>query len=303
MKTYLVFIKHIFAVSLGAIFFHFYIAKYKPYYAAQRVYDILQSNSNTVIKKSLLAYITNDYQVKKKQVRDDYRFYLKHKDKDQLSKRVVDQYSDDSLKGYGDLIYDKGGKTYEEQQRGLILPTLYKAIEEVGSAKTICEIGTANGDIISYVAEKYPENNFLGVDFSVKTAEFKHHNTKNLEFIKGYPLELIEENKLKFDLAFFSSTLLVFNPKELSRYLKAMKSVGCTDIVINEPFWSFYEMDAQKGEYSKHLEQAVWFHNYTGYLEKAGYKVKNIEIIENYKHPKSKREDIKVVLCHASLNS
>jgi hypothetical protein len=55
-----------------------------------------------------------------------------------LSDRAVAEYSDDSLSGYGDERYDKGGERIEDQQRGLCLPLLQNL------SGTVAEIGCGN---------------------------------------------------------------------------------------------------------------------------------------------------------------
>ena len=65
------------------------------------------------------------------------------------------------------LLHNAGGESLYEQQRGLILPLLEKSVAGI-NRKTIVEIGTGNGDVLSFLSDKFPDNNYIGVDFSVK---------------------------------------------------------------------------------------------------------------------------------------
>ena len=214
----------------------------------------------------------------------DYRVMKDAKDKDRISNEAIRLYSDDSLYGYADWNLDKGGETLEKQQRGLILPYLK---EKVADYPTVVEIGTGNGDVIAQLAKEYPKNNFIGVDLSVSVAQEKHKNIRNLTFMKGYALELLENKKLKGDLVFASSTFVVFTPKELENYFKEIKKAGFGAIILNEPTWGGFT-----GRVSKHMEQACWYHDYAYHIGNIGYETKTHSF--HWKHPKSPRPDITI---------
>ncbi len=214
---------------------------------------------------------------------------------DRISPAAIEQYSDDSLAGYADETLEKGGKDLSRQQRGLILPLLERAVAELGSGASVVEIGTGNGDIIAHLAGQHGELEFTGVDLSVATAERKHGGRANLDFKKGYALELLEGGDLRSDLVFSSSTWVVFTPRELQAYLRALAAAGVGQVVLNEPTWAGHEQTDDSDTSSWHLEGAVWHHNYAGYLREAGYEVADFDF-QPYRHPVSERPDIFVLL-------
>jgi hypothetical protein len=201
------------------------------------------------------------------------------------------EYSDDSLAGYADKNYTKGGKDLQHQQRGLILPILEKHLKRVN-----VEIGTGNGDVIADLADKYPDRLFIGVDFSVKNATEKH-NKKNLVFIEGYALDLLEKDILKGDLVFASSTFCLFTPDELVDYIKLLKIRGFTSIVLNEPTWNGRIQENNEKITSSSLEGPMYHHNWAGYFRWFGYEITDFSFF-HYIHPLSKRADIYVcIIC------
>ena len=216
---------------------------------------------------------------------ENFIFYLRNRNNSRLSSAVLKYYSDDSLSGYGDWEYKKGGTTITEQQRGLILPLLKDSLQGP-LKKTVIEIGTGNGDVLAHLREEYPRHDYFGVDFSVRNARMKH---PHLIFIKGYALDLLQSKNIKGDLVFASSTFLFFAPRELQAYLIAIKDRGFKEIVLNEPTWG-------KGrEKSRYLERGCWQHDYKKYLEEAGFIVKDFSHF-HYRHPISKRPDIFITL-------
>lgn len=301
IKNYINALKYFITYMGGMGLYYFYLATYTPYYGAQRVYKILQGPEASFQRKCLYSFLMGHYGRLKNDLRRDYDFYLRNKDQMRLSDLAIAQYSDDGLKGYGDAEFKKGGDTLDQQQRGQILPFLRDYLRGKDGL-SIYEIGTANGDVLAHLAESFPDSRYIGIDLSVANAEAKHTAHKNLSFKKGYALNMLEANQLNGgDAVFFSSTLVVFNPNELAAYFTELKKNGVKNIFINEPFWAGYECNDNQPAYSKHMELATWFHNYPAYLKAAGYKVERLEMIKNYKHPRSQREDITVFLCHAKL--
>jgi hypothetical protein len=227
----------------------------------------------------------------------DYQFLKENRDNSRLSSEAIRQYSDDTLSGYADKEFTKGGKTLEEQQRGLILPLLEKVISRQTTDSTIVEIGTGNGDVIAYLAKNYPMHNFIGVDFSVKNAIEKYGAGRNFMFVGGYALDLLDKGALKGDVVFASSTFCNFTPGELYNYIGRLKGNGFKEIILNEPFWSDYRQENNRKTKSRHLDGAVWFHNYCGYIRTGGYEMREMDVF-HYQHPSSSRPDIKISLVH-----
>lgn len=303
MKNLLIFVKFNVAYISGKLIFLYYLVKYSPYYGSQKVYKKLQADGSSFSKKCLLIYLDNDFENQKSRIKNDYKYMIENLNKERVTSELIERYSTDNVGGYGNLTFNKGGENLSSQQRGLILPMLEAVLSKMDKNETVCEVGAADGDVIAHLAGSFPKLNFIGVDFSIKNAQKKHSKLKNLHFEKGYALELLEKNKLKGDVVFFSSTAVLFLPKELESYLKKFYENGFENIFISEPSWSFYEYDEKDDKaFSQHLEINAWFHNYPLYLKNAGYKIMEQKIINKYQHPASKREDINIFLGHAIID-
>jgi hypothetical protein len=267
------------------------------YRGGQMFYSVAQTEGKSIGVVCAIALFESPlFEIMK-----NYAFLKENKNNSRLSSLTVDQYSDDSLSGYGDKEFTKGGDTILEQQRGLILPILEKAIRE--STKNnlrIVEIGTGNGDVVAYLAKNFPEHTFIGVDFSIRNAKEKYCDVNNLVFIKGYALDLLDNKKLVGDIIFSSSTFCVFTPIELENYFSLLRKNSFREIILNEPSWAGYKQKNNNEIISKHLEGAVWFHNYCGYLLKEGYNIKEFTF-SHYNHPISQRPDINICLVHGEI--
>ena len=228
----------------------------------------------------------------------DYGTYRESVGRERISAAAIAQYSDESLSGYADETLDKGGEGVEQQQRGLILPLLGRALEGLEPGASVIEIGTGNGDVVAHLAAEHPELKFTGVDLSVATAVRKHAGVANADFVEGYALDLLEDGRLSGDLVFSSSTWIVFTPPELRAYVRALTAAGVSEIVLNEPTWAGHTQTNDASVASWHLEGATWHHNYAGYLAEAGYEIGDFEFF-HYEHPVSPRPDIHVVLLRA----
>ena len=218
--------------------------------------------------------------------------------RDRISPMAAAEYlGGDDLAGYADETYDKGGADLTDQQRGLVLGPLQRRFVDLPAGATVAEIGTGNGDVVAYLAERHPALEFIGVDLSVATARRKHGRLENVEWVDGYALDLLDRGDLHADLVFASSTFVVLAPLELRRYAHALRAAGTRWVVLNEPTWGGYNQDAGPA-YSRHLEGAVWFHNFAGYLAEAGFEPTALDF-RPYRHPASPRPDVRVLLLEA----
>jgi len=213
-------------------------------------------------------------------VGQNYGIFSDNKDLSRLSDIAKKYYSDDDLHGFGEYEYTLRGdnKTLLEQMRGQIIPLVEYQINTFNYKKVI-EIGTSNGDVLSYLAEKYPEVEFIGIDLSVKNAVAKH-DQKNLKFIKGYALDLFEKDNLVADLVFGVSTWCIFTPLELEAYFRSMKKIN--SVVIAEPVTFGTSHGYSKKCESLHMDLYMWWHNYYGYLLKNKFNIDEYKTI-NYK--------------------
>lgn len=287
-------------LGFGILFYIFTCIRKGWYRGGQIMLDSVQGEENTFTKRTALALFSTPL----RSLFREYENYEKNIERDRLSTVVIEDYSDDSLMGYGDQHFDKGGgQEIREQQRGLILPVLEKAIEDLirngDGRKTIVELGAANGDVIAYLAAKFPTHTFIGVDLSIRTMEHKHGGHDNLKFVKGYGLDLLESNSLRGDIIFGSSTWCLFTPKELARYFKSIRASGFSHVILNEPSWGGYRQSNDNRKFSRYLDHGVWFHNYAAYLKSIGMITRTLDSAP-YKHPRSIRPDIYCTVLSAS---
>ncbi|MGH7950195.1 MAG: class I SAM-dependent methyltransferase, partial [Candidatus Binataceae bacterium] len=196
------------------------------------------------------------------------------------SERITDialrYYSDDNLHGFGNIEFARAdGKPLLEQQRGLVVPLVEKAIEEVRPAQVL-EIGCANGDVLAHLASRHPKIAFVGVDLSVSNAERKH-TFPNLRFVKGYALDLLRSGQIGGDVVFGNSTFCIFAPKELAAYMDALKDAR--QLVISDPVTWGNEHRAEPMPYSRHMDLYMWWHNYYGYVSAAGFTIDHFQTV------------------------
>ena len=284
-------------IVIGFVDYVFLITIEGTYFGTQRFYAMTQSKKNSFLSGCAIALLESPLFDTMK----EYEYMKKTRDS-KLSEETIKQYSDDSLCGYGDTDYTKGGDTLREQQRGLILPALEQAIRDQSARHQNCslditEIGTGNGDVIANLAKRYPAHKFTGVDFSVKNAIKKYGDIANLKFVSGYALDLLESGKLSGDIIYSSSTFCLFTPKELPLYISALRN-SFQRVVINEPSWGIARQQNDHESLSMHLDSGMWFHNYCGYFSNGGWKI-NVFKCFDYKHHRSKRPDIKICIIDA----
>ena len=211
-------------------------------------------------------------------------------------------YKGDSLAGWADTdrAHGDGHLPLLQQMRSVAVPWVVEAIERNGAKeKTIVEIGTGNGDLIAYLADRYPQHHFVGVDLSVKTAQHLYSGKPNLEFKDGYALEMLENGSLEGGIVFASSTFVVFPPKELDSYLQALRRSGYSDIILVDPLTRRFTVNSSGPAFSKHMARGMWGHNYTGYFEKYGFKVSHFEVVNYVGH--TRRPVVFFQLVHGTL--
>jgi trans-aconitate methyltransferase len=222
----------------------------------------------------------------------DYSNLQESIDRDRISPMAAAEYADDTLAGYADETFAKGGVELHDQQRALAVPLIEQVARDLPDGATLTEIGAGNGDICAYLASALPQHQVVGVDLSTVVAERKHQGA-NLTFRSGYALDLLENGDADGDVAFAASTFVVFTPRELARYCRALADRGYSRVVLNEPTWGPYSASRNGAPFSRHLERSVWHHDYAGYLIESGYEITHWTC-EPYQPPGSARPDIRV---------
>ncbi len=226
----------------------------------------------------------------------NYAIWRANKDKDRITDIALAFYNDDSLHGFADTDYAvrSGGKPLLDQQRGLIIPLVAKAIKDVG-ARSILEIGTGNGDILAHLANEFPDIKCVGVDLSVSNAQVKYSDgPPNLTFVKGYALDLLRQGEISGDVVFGTSTFCVFAPREFAAYLDALSEAK--RIVISDPVTTGNVHSRDPNPKSRHMDLYMWWHNYFGWLADRGWNIDQHETVD-YRYS---NKDTSVVLVSAT---
>lgn len=283
---------------------------WRSYRGLRWFFKTAQSEKPTILRNTL-RYILRDSHVS--ELVRDYQFMEANINKTELSRDELELLMKDDefggikeFAGYAAITLPDGGvETVPSQRRGLILPLIKEAIQEENSRKPVnrvIEIGTGNGDVLQYLSNEYPDVTFVGVDFSVTNAIKKHGAHGKIEFVKAYALHMLEDEALKGDIVFSSSTLMCTTPNELRRYFKALNKNRFSQIVLNEVTLAGYRQQNDDKIVSKYVHQHTWYHNYCGYLREAGYEPVDFKFF-HYDHPLSDRPDIMISLIRARLEA
>jgi hypothetical protein len=199
------------------------------------------------------------------------------------------QYADESLGGFGDYDFVSQGDTHNplsEQLRSVVVLTVEQAIKSINGNVKVCEIGSGNGDVSALLASRHPNTNFIGIDVNTDNAG-KKHNMQNLNFIRGYALDLLESGALNdVDIIFASSTFVVFTPLELENYFKAMKASRIKKLIVSEPLTRKYDPRSHPAPKSIHMAKGMWGHNYAHYAEDIGFDTFKDDRVLYAKHSK-----------------
>jgi hypothetical protein len=198
-------------IALGAAYYLTCVLRRGVYLGHQRFYATAQEDG--VLSRAARALLTAE----PARLAINYHNLQASIGRDRISPMAAAEYADDTLAGYADEQFGKGGDHLENQQRARALPLIEQAASSLPDGATLVEIGTGNGDMCAHLARRFPHLQVIGVDLSVAVAE-RLHTEPNLRFVGGYALELLEAGELDGDLVFAASTFVVFTPLELARY-------------------------------------------------------------------------------------
>ncbi len=244
--------------AAGLVAYYYYVLRY-PVTGNGIIHRALnQPTVRPFLHKIMDRYI--NFEQHKLTILRDYEF-SKQDHPARPTDRALAAYNNDSLCGYGELEYTNGGETIPEQQRGVILPLIEKAISETNGG--ILELGNGNGDVVAYLAELHPDRKFIGVDFSVKNAVAKWGAMPNVEFRAGYPADVLEGlSKDEVKTLFASFTMLCLTGAELENYARIISTKGIDDVLFCEPHWHGWNAAMMTDRKSVHLESIAFYHHY-----------------------------------------
>lgn len=169
-----------------------------------------------------------------------------------------------------------------DQMRGLILPMLEARIRE--GCQTVVEIGSSNGDVLAYLAGRFPAVQFIGVDFVLPEAP---PQLANLEFRKCYALEALERGELIGDVAFGSSTFCLPGPVEMAAYAEQFARAGFKSVLIADPVTRAYSPEKYPGR-SMHQTFGMWGHDHRAIFARHGFTTSDFQIVDYTKASRGK---------------
>jgi hypothetical protein len=168
-------------------------------------------------------------------------------------------------------------------------PLMDRLIAFDPSIRSAVEVGVYWGAVIDYLAGKYPAIQFTGVDImrDLKTlnAEF---DRRNLQFVSGYAVDMLEQGELSADALFFNVTATRMTENELFRFLRAIAS-QCRYVVISEPLMhrpggEVVNPDRLRRSTPTALSAPEWppqfVHNYRALAETGGFKTLHYRVYE-----------------------
>lgn len=175
----------------------------------------------------------------------------------------------------------------ERTFQGQVIPLVETLLGQDPGVRSVMNIGVRYAFSDHAMAARFPEVQFIGVDFMPNLAEMNADLRRdNLRFVSGYALDLIEKGDLRADLIFFSSTALTINNAELRRYLRLI-AARARYFIVNEPLHHAPDGSLPNplglpvdGSVSVRIQPGVAnnpppniIHNYAALAEEAGFEV------------------------------
>jgi hypothetical protein len=119
--------------------------------------------------------------------------------------------------------------------QGQAVPLVEAIIRQDRGVRSVMDIGVRYAYIDALLAAKFPDVEFVGIDFMPNLRELNADFTQaNLRFVTGYALELLEQDRLRADVAVMVDTALTINNLELRRYFRLLAE-RTRYVVIDDP--------------------------------------------------------------------
>jgi hypothetical protein len=160
-------VRRLLLMLVGAGYYLGCVARLGFYRGHQRFYATAQDTG--ALSRAAKAVLTSP----PAQLVVDYSNLQSSLGRDRISPMAAADYSDDSLAGYADGEFAKGGAGLEGQQRALALPMIKRVAAALPQGATLMEIGMGNGDVCAHLAEEFPDLKVVRVDLSTAVAEAK----------------------------------------------------------------------------------------------------------------------------------
>lgn len=227
MRNFVNFIKYTTALVISrCVILTLYLTN-SPYNAKQKIKRKINLG-NGLIGKALGIYFNNDFKKNEELIRKECAFVKENI----LKKRIPDEVFTFSINKYGKPYRGANGGI-ENEQRGLILPSLYRCLDSK-KKKNLLELGCCDGSVSTFLAKKYPQHKFTAVDLLIRPEVKKSRHPHNLVYVQSYALDLVGN----YDILFASSTIMFMLPLELKAFFEhVVKNSLAKKIIISEPYW------------------------------------------------------------------
>jgi hypothetical protein len=160
--------------------------------------------------------------------------------------------------------------------------------------RSMANVGTRLDVVCSYLAPRFPDVQFISVDFPSNLAEMNRDlpQSPNWSCVSGYALDLFERQDVTADLVLFSYTCEIMRNQELHEYFAAL-SKSAKYVVLVEQWWptrqpsSLLRVVRPEDIDPDHSRAAgrsgAYLHNYPAMLERSGFEVLLSEIVAAYR--------------------
>ena len=224
-----------------------------------------------------------------------YEKFYEHSRTDQVSDEEIQMWSSRHAGGDNNVVKERRElfqKTpLNQTMHGIVADLIDRTIAHDPSVRSVLEVGVYYGYVIDHLAGKYPEVEFSGIDLARTTPEINaEFGRKNLRFLVGYALDLLETGELASDVVFFNNTATRFRIYEMKRFLRAIAKKG-RYVVLSEPLCHLpggCVIDPVKLPLNKSRPTALsyepwppqYVHNYKGLAEEAGFRILHYRVYE-----------------------
>ena len=179
--------------------------------------------------------------------------------------------------------------------QGQAVPLVEALIQRDRTIRSVMDIGARYAYIDARLADEFPEVEFIGVDFMPNLRELNaDFPQRNLRFVTGYALELLEQDRLRADVALMVDTALTINNLELRRYFRLLAE-SARYVVIDDPLHRSpgggvedplgLALERSLPVYTPPVKinnlpgPLCYRHNYRAMLEEAGFEVVHYKVL------------------------
>jgi SAM-dependent methyltransferase len=177
-------------------------------------------------------------------------------------------------------IYRSRTNEYEKK-----LSWFFEALEKLIDSyrlTQIMQIGCAGGGELYYLAKRFPQIKFIGIDLNKNAIDKNrelYKDISNIEFISG---DIFTENFLNVyrpQLVFTSGTAEYFTEEELRKYIDSAKKEGVNIMLFYEPI-TISSFNYKEDTRSKPRGGMAFNHNYSFHMNQFDFQVS--EDFENW---------------------